>query len=501
VALKEIIFRDFSGGMNTRDAPSEISENEFPYSLNVTLDERGYLQKRLGYSRRYVSPVGSGKVSNLFFWPTQAKLVAQIGTGLHVDGGASIHTFTTSARIGMCEYLGNLFVIHPVDGCFTYDGITFAAINTPAGKTNPKGDSCAVFQNKVWVNDKSGSAASRLWRTDPGLAEFTNTNFVDIREKDSSQLVLITGASGTDITGRAGLLVFKADSAYRVNDPATGAYATIDSAIGAASNISGISAYGRTYVASTRGIYSTNGIDAMREESRLIENFFTSTQMNQTRPDLYCVGRYRDRLYFSFPKSGETNNSIAIELNPQEKWVVLHSNAASAYASFGVNVTDMVFGDPVNNGLVFNSHRGGTDDGANITSAFQTRWIEPNDGNLVRIRQAKYVGYGTFTANILKDYDDTSSLTQHSVNIIATSGAKYDDGTSRYDVAFYASPQHQTTQVFWSIGVARAISIRLDEVSNKTTEGRNIFANAVVPEVGGWTLSNVGLLAIDLGVI
>src|SRR6266498_1301827 len=99
--LKDLEFRNFSGGLNTRDGASELAENEFPYSLNVTIDERGYLQKRLGYVDRYGSQIGSGLCSNLFYWATKGFVIAQVGAGLHKDGGAAFKTFTTPARCGM----------------------------------------------------------------------------------------------------------------------------------------------------------------------------------------------------------------------------------------------------------------------------------------------------------------------------------------------------------------------------------------------------------------
>src|SRR5690242_19307383 len=95
-SVKDLVFIDFSGGTNARDWPSELSPNEFPFSQNITIDERGYVQKRLGYEDRYGTAIGTGFVSNLFYWATQDIVVAQIGANLHKDSGASFKTFTTS---------------------------------------------------------------------------------------------------------------------------------------------------------------------------------------------------------------------------------------------------------------------------------------------------------------------------------------------------------------------------------------------------------------------
>lgn len=492
---KEITFRDFSGGLNARDNPSELAEKEFPYSLNVTLDERGYLQKRLGYVPRH-AVTGSGKVSNLFYWATRNQVVEQIGASLHIEGAASFKTFTTSDRCGMCEHNGNLFIAHPVDGCFIYTGT--GSPTAPTGAPT-RASVCGTWQNRVWVDDLNSPA--RVWKSDIGnAAVFGGTAFVDLKEKDSGAVTWIGGAAGLDIAGRPGLLVAKSDSTYRINDPSTGSFQTIDVAIGAGSNISVVSAYGRTYMMSAKGIYSTDGISPHREESRLIETFFSKNQMNQNLPGLLCAGRYADRLYFSVPHYGETANSVEFELNPQEGWVVMHSKAASAYASIAKLQTDMVFGSPSINGKVYNSHQGGTDDGVAITSAFQSRWIEPNNGRKVRVRQARYTGLGHFASNILKNYDDQNVMRALDVNIV-NPGYLYDAPGANYDAAgvVYSTPEHQDTAPYFSIGVCKAAAFTIAETSSLIRTGKNVLGGANAPEQGAWTLSNVTMQVIDLG--
>jgi hypothetical protein len=495
MGIRDLTFRDFSGGLNLRDSASELSADEFPFSWNVTIDERGYVQKRLGYADRYGAQVGAGLVSQMFYWGTQSKLVKQIGASLHADGGSAFHTFSTSDRCGMCEFAGNLFFTHPVDGAFIYSG-SGSATAVPSA---PKGNACATWQNKVWSNDVTADA--RLWKSDAADATtWGPTSYIDIREKDSAKLTCFAGASGIDISGRPGFLVFKEDSAYRVNDPSSGVYTTIDAAIGCGSNIGAVNAYGRTYVVSSRGIYSTDGLNPMREESRLIETLFNKNQINQNRADLFAAGRYQDRLYFSVPRSGETANSIAIELQPDEKWLTLHSNAASVYASIGKAVTDMAFGSPVNNGRIYNSHTGGSDAGVAISSQFQTRWAEPADGKLARLRSSRVVGRGTFSADVFKDYRDGSSQAALAVNI-QPGGAIWDDVNSRWDDpdTIYGPLYFQSYQDFYSLGTCRAVSVMFSETSSSSIDGRTIAGGAVPVEVGAWTLAYISFLTFDLG--
>lgn len=493
MAFKSISLGPFPGGLNTRDQPGELGPDEIADSMNVTIDERGALIKRLGYERRYGSAVGTGRVSNLFSWNSRGFLIAQIGTGMHKDGGAAFHTWSTSARVGMCEFLGNLIMIHPVDGVRMYDGTTVTGpfTNFPVGST------CAAWQNKCYFAGDPSNPSKFMW-TDIGAMTMGVNNFNQLREKDNSLITNLTGASGLDVSGRPGLLAFKGDSAYRIYDSSTGAYNTIDAAVGCSSNISAISAYGRTYVVNERGIYWTDGINPMVEASQKIENTFNGQVINQTRDDLYAAGRYQDRLWFSVPLVGQTQNGLAIELNPTSGWIMTHSNAGSCYASIGHGASELVMGSPSADGLVFDTHRGGSDDGADIASYMEGAWINPAFGNKINVRRARFIGGGEFDAVLLRDFESgQSGATMH----ISITGdvPQYDDPDVEYDTGEQYGPvQFQGHQNEWSVAKCREFTIRIEETSALTRTARPVLGGAE-PEIGAWGLSRILFWVIDLG--
>jgi hypothetical protein len=494
MALKEIQIGPFHGGLNTRDSAGELSGNEIPDALNVSIDDRGSVQKRLGYEKRFPAMVGSaGAIKALFHWGSRGYLVSQRGATMHIDSGAAFLTWTTDDRCGMCEFLGNLILIHPVDGVRMYDGTTVTGPFTNA----PKGNTCAAWQNKCWFAGNPINPA-RVTHTDIGAMTFNVNGWVELREKDTAKVTLLTGASGLDVSGRPGLLAFKQDSAYRIYDSATGAFNTIDAAIGCGSSIGAVSAYGRTYVASPRGIYYTNGIDPMIEASNKIENLFHKDIINQDRSDLFAAGRHQDRIWFSFPGSGQTQNTIAIELHPHTGSVMAHTNAAAAYASLGRGDIDLIMGSTTN-GYIYNSHRGGSDDGTDITSYLTTYWTEPNYGNLVRIRRARFIGYGAFDAALFRDYQSGQSGATLHVDISDTASV-YDDPDAEYDdgVSVYGPARFQGFHNFWSLGTCRSFAIRVTEVSSEFRESRPVLGTPT-RQVGAWTLGHINLLTIDLG--
>lgn len=496
MGVRQVEIRNFSGGLNTRDLFSELAENEFPFSSNVTIDERGGVQKRLGYVDRFGAQIGTGLVSNLFYWAAAGKLVEQIGTGMHENGGVAFFNWTTTDRCGMCEFLGNLVMIHPVDGMKVWNG---TVISTPTNA--PVGNTCYPWQNKVWSGGDPANPP-RLYYSDLGSVNRTSANqYNDLREKDSSLITCLAGSSGIDVSGRPGLMVYKQDSAYRVYDASNGAYNTIDASMGCASNIGAVSAFGRTYTITTRGIYSTDGLDPLREESVLVENLFHKDQINQSRGDLYAAGRFADRLRFSIPKAAQTANSIALEIHPTQRWIVPHTDAGSCYASIVRDTNELVMGSPSSAGRIYNTYKGGNDNGAAIVSKFQTGWRELADGNKARIRRARYTGLGEFSATVLKDYEAAGSLAAHDVALLS-SAAIYDDAGALYDNpnTLYGPVAYETKQDFWSVGVLRQAAILIEETSSLVGEGPPILDGTAVVQTGAWRLSNIKLMTIDLGV-
>jgi hypothetical protein len=59
-------------------------------------------------------------------------------------------------------------------------------------------------------------------------------DFNKLWEKDQQAIVALHIGSGQDILGKPGLLAFKQESTYRINDSGDGAYTTVDATVGAA---------------------------------------------------------------------------------------------------------------------------------------------------------------------------------------------------------------------------------------------------------------------------
>lgn len=403
---------DFSGGLNLRDSQPELGQTDLAKAYNVTLDERGAISGRLGHTKWNSTSYGASPVSTVLFWGGGTSglghTYTQVGAGLYQDLALTpIHTFTTSDRVGMCDFQGTLCVAHPVDGFFTWDGVTFLAI-----AAGPKADSLAVWQNRVWSNDKSGTAPSRINFSDPGNAAVWGHNN-DIRENDNQQVVNVFGTGAPDFVGRPTLLVFKSNSTYRIYDSTTGAYQTLDIRVGTAGALSVTALLSKIITLSPNGIYETDGVTALKDISDKIRPLFDVNQINTAKMDLAAAGAYRKHAYFSLPKAGATVNNLMLDYDPISTSFTFNSNAASCYAhDFNPTVNRLLMGSPTVNGQLYQMLTGGTDDGTSISSVVQTRFTELNSGMQSILNRARVNGRGTFTIKPLYNYDWTETISR-----------------------------------------------------------------------------------------
>jgi hypothetical protein len=464
--------RDFSGGLNLRDAPSELGSQFSPDLWNVSLDERGGVASRLGYVQFNPTPFAAAKAQHLFNWPTGNALLTQCGASLYANASTiPIHTFTTTDRVGMVEFFGPVYIIHPVDGLFTYNGASFTLVDATV-----KGNTIALFQNKLW---SSGDPADRT------RVRFSNAGdptiwagFVNIRDKDEMAVVCVGPAVGVDIVGRGGLTVFKNRSAYRLYDSTTGAYQTIDSTRGAASALAVTVVNNKVVVINEFGVYETDGVGPLKNVSEQLGPLWDPSQINVSQLNLFCAGTFGERVYFSLPRAGSSANDLALEFHPREGWFTANSNAASCYAPLA-SAQRLYMGSPSVDGRVYQMFAGGSDDGAAIASYYRSPWFELASGARCRLPNLRINGRGTFIASVYRDYTNVAPITR-GVAIAPVSG-----------IAAWAPDLH-------SLGVGRAFSVRLD-ASTSTAFATPAILGGAAQLVGAFALYELGFFPVALG--
>lgn len=491
--------RDFSGGLNLREAPPELAANESPDLWNVTLDERGGVVKRLGYTKVNSSVFSGGLVQNLHYSGTLSNLVTHAGSSLYLGTtNTARQTFSTGARGGLCDFAAKVWAVHPVDGVYSSpDGITWTHI-----ASSPPGTSIVPWQNRLIVcgdpaNPTRVSACAIGDGTDWATTAGHGWNN-EIRENpnDGSALLCLAAASGVDIAGRPGLIACKRDSTYRIYDSSTGAYQTLDPNIGAASAKSVTTSFGKTIILSRFGVFWTDGVAPLQKASARVDPLFTPAALAEAQLDLCAAGSFGDRCYFSIPRFGQTANDLALEYHPIEGWITAGSNAATCYATYAASTQALYSGSPTVSGQVFQQLSGGSDNGAAIASWFQTKWFEPTEGFFTRFRSAKALGRGSFDLYTRKDYETGQGI--HRTVAIVPGGFVWGVGVWGTGV-WGPSTYIGYSDPMPSLGTGRSVSFRVEETSTSTSTAPALLGTGATATVGAWGLAGLDLLYVALG--
>lgn len=485
---------NFSGGPNFRDSVSELGANEAYASFNITFDERGGAASRLGYTKRNLTPLGAAgdKPINDYYSPLLNAQLTQVGKSLYrADSGTAVHTFTTTGCVTFAELANKVIVGHPVDGLFSSpDGITWTHITAANAPTTA--NCICTWESKLFVGLADGtvhwSAAS-----DPGT--WNANDFNAVWTKDQAPIVALAIGSGQDIQGRPGLLVFKKESVYRINDSGTGAYTVLDTTYGAAGPKAVVGVGARVIYIGKGGIFWWREDQAAPVAAGdLLRPLWDPEQLSFSNQPGWCAGRRLNRAYFSLSSTASSVNDIAIEYHPDEGWIAPRSDAMACYST-DLN-SNTYGGSPSVDGQIYHLDTGGTDDGTAISWSFQSRWIVPNGGFKVQLWQIRAHGRGMGTLTVRTDYADSGGVS-FPFDLSAagsTWGAfVWGDGT------LWTAPAMQQTQAFYGIGTCREFSVRLSGTSTTTTTGRSLFGDVVTPTVGAFSLYALEHLFIPLG--
>lgn len=330
-AHNQVAYGPFIGGLNTRDAYTEIAANELATCRNGMLDERGVLTKRNHCPDSASFPNPPGAPITFFYSAALSRGILQVGTTLYkcaVGGGSwtSFRTTGSSAPVAMCDFHGKLVYIHPVDGTRTYDGTTDAAV-----ASGVSGTCIAAWQNKVWLGGYSGAPATRLFWSNAGdpTTFTTASDYVDLNEKDDKPITALFPSSG--------LLAFKEDSFYRVNDSTTGSYQTIDWQAGSVGPRSLIGQDGQIYFWGLDGLYATNGIGPGVNVGDKVRPIYSSDGINGTTKPKISATAVNGRVYFAFPNSGSSDLDQILTYHPRVGWVMITdftNNNISGFARY-----------------------------------------------------------------------------------------------------------------------------------------------------------------------
>jgi len=467
---KQIIFKGFSKGLNTRDLVVNLAPNELSDGRNVVIDEVGNLSKRYGQEILGSFSGTTTKILGQFFFENAAetqenlrvydtsveRLVSNVWTSL-----TSVTMTTNKLADGAYFPITDKFyIVNKTDNVVKY------ASGTSGDQTDSsfkKGNYIVHFENRLLVANVSGQE-DYVWYTDLGVDTFGTNNYFTTEG----------AVVGMEVITAKACLIFTRYKIYRLqNFTWTGVAAGPEELIDLGVNFGAV--YDRSIVQG-RGVvyflgqdknqkvqvYVTDGwrVKPIGEKIRGTLNNLSSALLSNAAGGF--DGRY---LHFSVTETGESVNSLELIYDTvQDIWLPPASGYGfSCYSSYNDSGTLKLIAGDASQGLTYliNENEGydqlmdqsyftGGDTDTNIAAATTTRASQGFKLSFPTSESATIVGAilklkkisGTtteLTVNVETDNSDTPSGTLADVNATETIDA-FTDTSYIYKTVWFSSP-------------------------------------------------------------
>jgi hypothetical protein len=506
-------YRRFDGGLNLRDAPSELAENETPACFNVTLDERGGVSARLGLAKLNGSSLLPAAPQYLYYSSVADALLAYISTDAGVgklykstDGGVTWSSayalFTAGASGAIVDFKNRVVVVNTIDGVYSFPAGLAAPTHTAGGTNNMeavRGSAVASWQNKLWVCGDPNNKP-RVWRCAIGdeLTWTIATDWTDIREVDDNILTGIGAGQGVDFTSKPTLIICKQNSTYRINDSSTGAFTTLHAqGAGAASAQSIASSLGRICFINDRGVWVTDGPSIPVRVSDKIGPLFSPDGLNLAALAGWTAGVQRDRIVFNVARNGSSTNNLQLEYHPQVGWFTAHKGMNLGPMALYTKNTRKLIGADVAAGKIYEVGKSGTDDGTAIACFWQTRWQEMNQGAEARLRRIRVWGRGNFDAYVKTDFTRGAGDQFNFDFATATDAFVWGAGVWGFDD--WGDAQYESALDEPLDEVGKYMSLLISKSVTTSSSGPPLLTDGVAPEVGAFGFYQIRLDYVPLG--
>lgn len=450
---------DLAGGINLRDQPYKLANNECRDAQNIVFGSRGAFSKRRGSVQFTDSGLDVTPVSLHYFRTDGGTdwLIASGTTKLYKITNAgvtgSIKTgLTTGLKWQFINYLstggqGPLWGMNGTDTPQQWDGAAATTSDwTAAAGSVPNGKYCAVFQNYVYVAGTSANP-SRL----------TFSNLGDPRTWTAADYVDLHPMGGHVITGMAQyldlLVVTKQRSVYAVFNACTGANRLIESAVGCPSP--------RSLVATNKGVvffgydnvYITDGV-RVRPITTHIQSYFRDS-INTAQYDIFAGTYWRGHYYLALAGTASSTNNVVLDLDLNQLDLGAGTCVVSKH-TFPINqfaiIGDVLYGARSDTSKVVSLFDTSVwqDTGSNYTAYWTGPWV--NFGTpyrSTRLRQIHLTGDGLCTADVYKDLSASADQSP-SLNLDTTGWTQIDEpGAARnWSIKFTNSATNANFDVY-----------------------------------------------------
>lgn len=395
-------------GLNLREPPGMIQDDELSVCKNLNIGRAGELTKRTGFDRLHDgATLGNSEVKLLghYLTSTHSQLISFPGDApYHSTDGANWTKMTLDitpsdvSRGGTqwaVQYTNQMHIITSGGGIFTWNGtnvITSPNRNT-SGTINgsPNGTFGAVYKDRLFVLNSEGTNNSRLYFSD--VADFTrwpSTNFIDVSPGDGDFLVAV--AVIHDL-----LIIFKTKTTWALyvqGAPQNWILRNVNPEIGCISKYTPREIEGFLYFVGARGIYKTDG-NIFEDISSSIEPIFRDRTVNLTTVNKDTAAWWEDRYIVLLHPDPSTYTYMVYHLRTGgwTEWEFTNTIQPNTFLEVNTAAPQkgLYAGSSLSDGRIYR-HGGGafTDAGNEYSCEFETKYFDFTLPSLMK--RGKWIG-------------------------------------------------------------------------------------------------------------
>lgn len=475
-------YSDFTGGLDTKDAPYLLTDNVARDLQNVQGTTAGAITKRNGLVT-FATPAVS--LTSLYGYEatTGPALIAAGGTSLYaIDSAGGVSTIKTGMTAAHpWEWVqsqatggqGPLYGMNGIDTPQQWTGASTTADWTATTGAVPNGKYMVLAGNRIWVSGVTANPArvyfSDLIPANNGPVVWPAANVAIFDENDGAP---ITGL------GHVGpyILVTKARRMYVITDFNTGDARRLSDNIGCVAHRSIAQAPEGTYfLAEDRGVYLTDG-SKITSISDKIQPTIDGVQDRPAAAGVYFDGHY----YLSVDTGGTFGqNDTVLDYDSSLNSWWLHTFGSAQFAIWHPIGAAQLFSAKSTAAIVDHCFVPNTtvDNGTPFTwrwrgpwqsPAFYRRRRFPTPYYKKRFRQLRWDGTGTVDLSLATNFQGGEILLQSNA-FMQSSTLFGGTGSFGVDGLFGDAPAIQRARQF-SLGVYNAISIVFSATSTTADE-------------------------------
>jgi hypothetical protein len=456
---KPFPFKGFGGGLNLRDGPDVVEEDQAIDALNVTFTTRGSVSQRSGYAK-LTQAEGTNRYDSLaaFYQSTGTKqIVAGAGNRLEVLDVAGNVDFTSTLPTANPHYFQrfggptaeHLYIANGTDTVRRWTGTVFETPvytgTTIAGKFLGLSVTDNRLVNARFQGSSAGDNPSTVRFSAEGDPEsWTATHYEDLTPGDGEEIMgVATWRDQVFVFKQSKFFVFYGQSIDDEGEPEFN-FRPVQAGVGlVASGAIAVAEQG-VYFLDRTGIYFTDGRQPTRV-SDIVEPIFhgdssvyyTGGELNDASIEDATMLYHDERLLLSFPAGSAVVNNRQLLFDPHEKWWSLTDMPIGPMCNFRPSsVEELVFGYSSGEKHIGRYVAGEYDaddmetdgsGGTAISARWQSGWFNYGQPIVKTIRESKISGIGLVTVTFYRDYRQDSSIV-HDVQL-SPEGALWDDGS------------------------------------------------------------------------